>query len=765
MYIHIQFQVVDEDGVIRCGSASVITSQYDKHKYEANKRGNHQGLTRVESLGTIVYMRNDDRTCGIFDSPTRGLIFYDLTINSFSKVDPRDPRLKGSKFEIKEPMTYVNFGRPFLFTTLMFDSPVLKALRACAPDEVFLQRMMAHLTHGILSNGEFIKCGDFLERNILSHVLSGFGHGRLNCDSEFFFTLSDDRIKVKFFRTLAEEMRKIYPDYGKHCHMDTSPLPGEAKNNPYNAMCSHGTDGAVMQSRISVMQDDFTGMPLWFNTFTSTILDKQTTEQMLRDIRELIGIEIESLDLDAGYCIESLFKRYNIDNFTYVDSNGVTREHSVLVRMTSTKGYPTDDLYIRSKPDFYNVDYQFDYEGHTFFGKRFEIELFGNKEYAYVYVDKYQAMTLGCKWRCEHPEEWESLSLSAKEWKNVDCGYFILVGNRLMTPKEAVIEYRSRTSIEGFFRDSKTFLRLLPLNKWTKERVTGKIFMDVVETMVYRELRKLIVPTGKTMRSLMVAMNGWQCSVCGGKIYIDNPAKAIRECIEKLGYTVPVILELEDLRREVLKGIAMERKPAPVHRHRPVTQTDPISPEEKREAEAKKRAEREQRETEQTEARAKKAEQEAQAARAKAEQDAQEAHTWADKEAQAAREKAGQEAQAAREQGEQKAQKARTEKQAQKARAKAEEKASKAFEQAKEKADKAFKKAEEKASKAYAQAEEKADKAFRKAEKWASTSLEFGELKAQRAEEKAQKLRAKLQLSSGVSERVDEIDEIDELAS
>ena len=34
MYIHIQFQVVDEDGVIRCGSASVITSQYDKHKYE-----------------------------------------------------------------------------------------------------------------------------------------------------------------------------------------------------------------------------------------------------------------------------------------------------------------------------------------------------------------------------------------------------------------------------------------------------------------------------------------------------------------------------------------------------------------------------------------------------------------------------------------------------------------------------------------------------------------------------------------------------------
>jgi len=148
------------------------------------------------------------------------------------------------------------------------------------------------------------------------------------------------------------------------------------------------------------------------------------------DVEKTLGITIDMYDLDAGYAREELFGRFNRNNSTYIDEDNEIRDHTVLIRMPATNGYGRDDLYIQSKTLFHDPEYEFDYEHHTFFGKRYEIDLFGYPEFGFVFVDKTQAESLLREWRTAHWDEWVVLSKSAKEWYSVNNGFFVLIGNK-----------------------------------------------------------------------------------------------------------------------------------------------------------------------------------------------------------------------------------------------------------------------------------------------------------------------------------------------
>ena len=318
------------------------------------------------------------------------------------------------------------------------------------------------------------------------------------------------------------------------------------------------------------------------------------------DIESVLDIRIDEYDLDAGYAREELFARFNRNNSSYVDDDGTIRDHTVLIRMPASNGYPRDEAYIDCKPHFHDVDYEFDYEHHTFFGERREIELFGHPEYAFVFVDKTQAQDLLRNWRVQNVEEWQKLSKSAKEWYEVKDGFFVLTGNRDMSPQEALVEYRGRTKIEGFFKDAKSYLSILPISKWTKETVTGKIFHDIIETTLYREFRKRIAPSELSMSSLLVYLNSWECvRISDDYLEIKTPNLQVREIMEKLGYTVPAHVMISAMRKEILEGIPMERIAVkPRKKRNKDIPNPPISPEEKQAAKENAKQEREQKKAE-----------------------------------------------------------------------------------------------------------------------------------------------------------------------
>lgn len=593
MFIKYQKIVRNNVGTIVSGSASLLSSSYMPNK-EGNHKKSHSRESVVEKLGKVIWIDQDDRSQAIFLSPTRGLVFYDLSTDVFTPIDPQDPRLSGTKVASQPPRSHTNFGLFYLFFSELEKTPFLNVLRSAFTDQKLYKKVLAHLMHGCLRNGSSVKCGEFLTGSCLSYILDGIPVSTLDCDTPYFSALADDNLKVRYFRAMMTEMRKEHPEFGRCCYVDSTPLPGEAENNPYNALSSHGTDGTVTQCRLVLILDIQTSIPVWFEIIPSNVLDKSTIMSIITDIRATLAIEIDMYDLDAGYARAELFELFNRNNSIYTDKQNVQRDHTVLIRMPATNGYPRDELYIQSKPAFYDPDYEFDYETHTFFGKRYEISLFGYPEFAFVYVDQTQAQDLLRGWRTRHIVEWENLSKSAKEWYRVKDGFFVLTGNKDQSPRQALVEYRGRAGIEGFFKDGKTYLQVLPLAKWTKATVTGKILHDTIETTLYRAFRKQMAPLEMSMSSLLVYMNSWECvRVSDELIEIKTPNLQVREILEKLGYTTPAHLNLEGLRKELLEGVLMPRTPYVARKHRNKAKENvPISPEEKREARENERRER-----------------------------------------------------------------------------------------------------------------------------------------------------------------------------
>ena len=582
--MNIRFRNIKRDtkNIIVSGSAALVENSY-RPNIDGNRLRNHSKQKVVEPLGRVVWMDETDRNIGIFNSPSRGLVFYNLLTDEFTPVSPSDARLEGTVYKAHPERTHTSFGNTYLFLSEMEKTPYMDILRKAFPDCSLYKRVLAHLAHDCLKNGSSIKCGEFLSQDWLQYLLTDLPMSLLDCDSSYFKQMSNDNLKKGFFTALVKGMRESNPGFGRACYVDSTPLPGEAENNPFNALCSHGTDGAVIQSRLVLVLDIETCIPIWFEIIPSNVLVKSTILSITNDVKTTLNTEIDMYDLDAGYARKELFELFNRNNSTLQDAQGIVHDHTVLVRMPATLGYPKDDLYVQCKPNFYNGRYSFDYEHHTFFGERVEVDLFGYPEYAFVFIDKTQAEALLRGWREQHQQEWEELSDSAQDWFQVKDGFFILIGNKDQDPRDALVEYRGRAQIESFFRDGKAYLKILPLAKWNKQTVKGKIFHDVIETIFYRAYRKQVAPTGLSMSSLLVCMDSWECfRQDESMLELKTPRTQVRELLEKLGHSVPGHFDLDGMRGELFEGIPMAREPVTTRTKRVQRrETQPISPEEK----------------------------------------------------------------------------------------------------------------------------------------------------------------------------------------
>ena len=585
--------VRNDNNVIISGSATLVKNSY-KPNSNGNRKGNHSRQEVVERLGKVLWIDPEDNMKGIFNSPTRGIVHFDLSSDCFTEVSPSDERLAGTKVHNGEACIHVSFGNSYLFFSELCKTPFMSVLRnSFGENKSFYQKVLAHVAHDCLRNEAAIKCGDFLRQDVLSCVLEDISCSTLNCDSPYFKEMADDRLKVRFFKTLITEMRKENPEFGRGCYVDSTPLPGEAENNPFNALSSHGTDGSQIQSRLVLVLDIQTNIPLWFEVIPANVLDKSTLQSISADVKATLDVTIFMFALDAGYARRELFEAFNRNNSMAKDDSGNLRERSVLVRMPAATGYPFNELYVTCKPNIHKGAYVFDYEHHTFFGQRVEITLFDQPEYAYVFVDKTQADDLIRNWREENWDEWTGLTESQQDWYQVKNGFFILIGNKEQTPKEALIDYRSRVRIESFFRDAKAYLKILPLAKWNKQTVKGKIFHDIIETIIYRAYRKSIAPAHMTMSGLNVCLDSWECfRKSNALLELKTPNLQVREALEKLGYAIPGHIEIEDLRREIIEGVPMSCIPVTQRTKRNTVKTVCLSPDEKLAAQEKEKNDR-----------------------------------------------------------------------------------------------------------------------------------------------------------------------------
>lgn len=258
---------------------------------------------------------------------------------------------------------------------------------------------------------------------------------------------------------------------------------------------------------------------------------------VINDVAVSLDVEIQSLVLDAGYVTKELLQVFNTQS-----------AKKIIGRMPAKKGFPHKQLYWECKALMSRGKYDFIQNEHTYFGYEKSVSLFGVNEYAYVYVDKENALTGFRKYLECNEEEFNDLKDKDKDWLQVKYGYFILISNQKTTARELLREYFERTNIEIVFKTSKEYLGLLPLSKWTNDTVRGKILHDIIDTVIVLLLRRQYDTTGFSLSEIFGRCQSLMCCNDGEQLFIETPNKQTKMFYNLFSETPPAQLPLSEAR-------------------------------------------------------------------------------------------------------------------------------------------------------------------------------------------------------------------------
>ena len=363
----------------------------------------------------------------------------------------------------------------------------------------------------------------------------------LRSDTRFFQMMGSDSVKVSFFRSFVVMMQKKDPSFGKGCYVDSTPLPNDIDDNPFNALCCHGVSSSEIMTRLILVLDEASGFPVWYDIIPGNVLDINTVMTVVDDVAATLGIVIDSLVLDAGYVSKDLIQTFHIGT-----------EKTIIGRMPARKGLPYKTLYWEVKDLIGKGKYAFVRKHHAYFGIQKRIQLFGQDMYAYVYVDQYNALKRFSDYLVEHEDEYETLKAKDKDWLTVKYGYFILVSNINMAPREMLSEYFGRTNIECVFKTGKEYLDLLPLSKWTDETVRGKILQDIVSMTGFLMLRKSMAGSGLSISEIFGKCQSLMCfRNSQDTVTVETPCKQVKAYYKLFNMEVPAHVKVNDIRRKI----------------------------------------------------------------------------------------------------------------------------------------------------------------------------------------------------------------------
>jgi len=528
-FIRIQNARRDDDGNIVGGSASIVDSLYQKGE------GSPCRQVMKESLGRIVFM--EDRKSGIFLSKTRGLVFYDVESDEFRPVDRDDPRLHASGL-VHETCVRTLFGDCDIVLNVMHGCGILRIMRNLAvKDDTLYAKMVFHTLHGALRDGARMGCDRFVERSFVSNLAS-VPPSVLRTDTRYFETLGQYEMRVGFFKRFVQEMRLMEPGFGMGCYVDSTPLPNSITDLPTNRNCSHGLDSVGVQTRLVLVLDIRTGLPVWFDLIPGNVLDLNTIMDVTERVSRLIDVRIEDMVLDAGYVCKDVIKAYNLEN---------NRDKTLIARMPAKNGYGFEELFRKTHNLFSNAKYGFVRQGHTYFGIRREVRIFDEPEYAYVYVDHENASSFYKDYLFRHADAYEAMNMKEKNRIRYKGGFFVIVSNIDTTPEKLLDRYYGRTEIETALNCGKEYLGILPLNKHNEATVNGKIMQDIVTLIVYLRMRKVTIPTGRSVSDYIYDLQSLDCYRSDGDtLVVSPPNRQAKEAYALFGTKMPNTVNISE---------------------------------------------------------------------------------------------------------------------------------------------------------------------------------------------------------------------------
>ena len=197
-----------------------------------------------------------------------------------------------------------------------------------------------HTFYGTMRTGSKVHCDAFITKSFASCLADDITFSTLYPDTRFFDIMGNDELKITFFQAL------------------------DITDNVFNAFCSHGTGSSEWQTRLVLVLDCKSGLPVWFQIVKGNILDVNTIKGVIDDVRISLDVCIDEMVLDTGYASKDLITAFHDDR------------KKLLVRMPLKKGWPHNELYHKHKDKFGRGKYAFVRKGHEYFGIHDECTIF-----------------------------------------------------------------------------------------------------------------------------------------------------------------------------------------------------------------------------------------------------------------------------------------------------------------------------------------------------------------------------------------------------
>jgi hypothetical protein len=470
------------------------------------------------SLGLVI-----DRERGIYKSREHGVYKYSLE-SGYSEI-ANETAYSGVVNAEKEKLI-LDFGDSFMLDKYLQTLSFYDAYRAVTPPQG--DTLFSLLFHRILTDRKAYCYADTWWSGNYASIL--FPRAKLQSQrvSEFLAALGDEDVQRMFFN---EYLDAIYGKHGKTSGIliDSTGL-SNASNMSLTQISNHNGE-ISMEIRLIYVIDRRNGMPIYFRYCPGNIVDVSTLCTTLAELSQF-SIAIDYAIVDAGYFSEDNVKKLYQNNIHFVTRLAPNRVIYKQIAESELPGILSSKFAVR-------------YGNRLVYLKKKEIDLYGNKGYAYIGVDmdsrnqQFKRAAFAAIDDKKSPEEMDA--------QIAKLGVFMLLSSDDIETSEILPLYYTRQQIEQVFDIGKNYADLLPLRVQNEDTFRGHLMLTFMATAILQRLQRDILRKRKKNDKMnpegaFMNLRNQKCKVYTETIIPQEPVKNVNALYKLLGFDCPTTI-------------------------------------------------------------------------------------------------------------------------------------------------------------------------------------------------------------------------------
>lgn len=421
-------------------------------------------------------------------------------------------KLNKSKDDFSQSLI-LNYGDSYLIHKHFEKSPYHQVFCDILPKHT--DTLMCLIYHKLIKSSAMQYASTWLRGNYacILHKNADLSSQRI---SEFLKMLGTERVWRKFFKAYLE--KTIGTKTG--VIVDSTGLPNEI-DFPLSAWGHHGGQ-SERETRLLMVVEKETGMPLYFRYMAGNIVDVKTLVTTVAELSQM-GVNTAFALIDAGYYSEENIK-------------GLCKSGIAFLTLLPAGRRIYKELIFEHSGNLEVAENAVVYGKRMLYVKRVAVDLYGNPAFAYVVCDVKRKADETTKYMIAAKDD--GLSVDEINAELIFKGKLVIISSVEIPTNEIIPLYYTRQSAENLFGVSKSFLDILPLRVHSIETFRGYLMLNFLALVVYLGLHKDL--KGKyTVEGALSEMANLMCKVFDDTLLVCEPTKKMKEICSLFAIMVP----------------------------------------------------------------------------------------------------------------------------------------------------------------------------------------------------------------------------------